>query len=102
MHVRIYQPSRSAMQSGKGKTHHWVIEFDSEDAPRAEPLMGWTSLSDTRHQLTLKFASSEEALAYAQSQGWQATVVQSAVPAPKPKLSYSENFSPERFGSWTH
>ena len=27
MRARIYQPARTAMQSGTAKTHTWVLEF---------------------------------------------------------------------------
>ena len=55
MVARIYKPSRSAMQSGKGKSESWLLEFES-DAPRTtDPLMGWTSSGDTRQQLKLSF-----------------------------------------------
>ena len=54
MVARIYKPSRNAMQSGKGKSESWLLEFES-DAPRTtDPLMGWTSSGDTRQQLKLK------------------------------------------------
>ncbi len=30
MGVRIYQPTKTAMQSGRAKTHKWVVEFEPE------------------------------------------------------------------------
>ena len=33
MRARIYQPARTAMSSGQGKTKHWVLEF-AASAPR--------------------------------------------------------------------
>ncbi len=55
MVARIYRPARNAMQSGKGKSESWLLEFES-DAPRTtDPLMGWTSSGDTRQQLKLSF-----------------------------------------------
>ena len=32
MQVRIYQPARNAMQSGKGNTRQWLLEFVSPGA----------------------------------------------------------------------
>ncbi|MCK6623508.1 MAG: ETC complex I subunit, partial [Calditrichia bacterium] len=40
MTVRIYRPAKTAMQSGRGLTHDWVLEFEP-GARRPEPLMGW-------------------------------------------------------------
>ena len=63
--------------------------------------MGWTSSSDTRHQIRLEFASKDEAIAYATRAGLAYTVAE-----PKPrqflKKSYGENFRYGRKGSWTH
>jgi NADH dehydrogenase len=33
MRARIYQPAKTAMQSGSAKTHHWVLEY----APARRP-----------------------------------------------------------------
>ena len=38
--ARIYLPTKSAMQSGKGKTEKWVLEFVSQKS-KYNPLMGW-------------------------------------------------------------
>ena len=55
MVARIFRPSRSAMQSGKAKTHQWVLEFEASDPKRVEPLMGYTSSGDMRQQVRLTF-----------------------------------------------
>jgi hypothetical protein len=47
MRARIYQPARTAMQSGTAKTHQWVLEFTPASEREIDPLMGWTSSSDT-------------------------------------------------------
>ena len=57
MTARIFKPSKTAMQSGLAKTHDWVVDFEPEEARQVEPLMGWTSSSDMRQQLRLRFAS---------------------------------------------
>ncbi len=55
MVARIYQPAKTAMQSGFGNTKGWVLDFEPETPRRVEPLMGWTSSSDMRQQLRLRF-----------------------------------------------
>lgn len=72
--VRIYQPSKTAMQSGKGKTKEWRVEFESEDSFLPDPLMGWVSSRDTSQQLYLRFPSLEEALHFAKIKGVNYTV----------------------------
>jgi hypothetical protein len=52
MRARIYQPARTAMSSGTAKTKHWVLEFASETARGIDPLMGWTSSTDTQTQVS--------------------------------------------------
>ena len=45
------------MQAGLAGTHEWVLEFEPASPRVIEPLMGWTSSSDTRRQLRLTFAT---------------------------------------------
>jgi hypothetical protein len=101
MPARIFKPAKTAMQSGEARTKDWVLEFESEAKPGLEPLMGWTSSSDTHPQVKLEFDSKDEAVAYAMRHGLAYTVVE-----PKPRAhirkSYSENFKFGRLGSWTH
>lgn len=40
--VRIYQPAKSAMQSGTNNIHFWQIDFETRERWE-NPLMGWTS-----------------------------------------------------------
>ena len=53
MKVRIYRPAKTAMQSGRGNTRRWLLEFEPGEARRVEPLMGWTSSGDTRRQVRI-------------------------------------------------
>ncbi len=91
MEVRIYQPAKTAMQSGRGKTHQWVLEFVSEAPKTIDGLMGWTGSGETRNQLVLRFASKSEAIAYAKRQGYGYTVDEPHERLVRPK-SYAENF----------
>lgn len=89
--ARIYQIPKNAMQSGKARTHSWMLEFERTDAQRPDPLMGWAGSSDTRTQVKLGFPSAEAAKAYADRHGIDAHVV----PAPERKLklqAYADNF----------
>ncbi len=91
MEVKIYQPAKTAMQSGRGKTNHWVVEFVSDEAKKIDGLMGWTGSRDTRNQLQLRFASKDEAVAYAKRQGYLYMVDEPHERLMRPK-SYAENF----------
>ena len=103
MQARIYQPSRNAMQSGQGKTHTWVLEHAPASAREVDPLMGWTSSSDTQAQVKLRFETKEAALAYAEAHG-----IDAAVREPNKRKAnirnggYGENFATARRGAWTH
>lgn len=103
MRARIYQPARTAMQSGTAKTHGWVLEFAPASPREVDPLMGWTSSSDTQAQVRLRFATKDEALAYAAEQGLEVTVTEPHVRKPniRPR-GYGENFATDRKGAWTH
>jgi NADH dehydrogenase len=103
MRARIYKPARNAMQSGTAKTRGWVLDHVPATAREIDPLMGWTSSSDTQSQVRLRFDTKEAALAYAKENGIEAEVTE---PKPrKPNIrprGYAENFVPERRGAWTH
>jgi len=91
MNVRIYKPSKSAMQSGQAKTRLWVLEYEPASKRAPEPLMGWTSSSDTLNQVRLRFATAEDAIAYAQEQGWSYTLQEPHVRNVRPR-NYVDNF----------
>ncbi len=101
MPARIYKPARNAMQSGKGKSQEWVLEFEQATERQADPLMGWTSSDDTATQVKLKFDTREEAEAYARRKGLAYTV-QAEAPIKLQKKSYSDNFKFGRDENWTH
>jgi hypothetical protein len=101
MLARIYQPARSAMQSGKARTKKWLLEFEPEQPRDIDPLMGWTSSSDMRQQISLDFDTREEAVNYAKSRGIPYQLFEPHMPAPKVK-SYSENFRFDRKIPWSH
>jgi hypothetical protein len=103
MRARIYQPAKTAMQSGSAKTHQWVLEFAPASEREVDPLMGWTSSTDTQSQVRLKFDSREAAEAYAAEKGIEYDLIE-----PKPRKpvirprGYGENFATDRKGAWTH
>lgn len=100
MTVRIYKPTKTAMQSGRGSTHEWVLEFEP-GARRPEPLMGWTSSDDTLAQVRLSFATKEEAVAYADKHGLVYALEEPQERRIKPK-AYADNFRFDRLRPWTH
>ncbi|MDJ0607816.1 MAG: ETC complex I subunit [Kiloniellales bacterium] len=101
MQVRIYQPPKTAMQSGQGNTKKWVMEFEPESARRVEPLMGWTSSRDTKGQVRLRFDTADEAVAYARKHGLMYTLERPHERKHRPK-AYADNFRYGRLGRWTH
>ena len=91
MAARIYQRPKNAMQSGKALTDQWILEFEQSEARQPDPLMGWTGSGDTQAQVALRFATCEDAKAYAAKYGIPARVI----PTPPKKLkiqAYADNF----------
>jgi hypothetical protein len=103
MRARIFQPARTAMQSGTAKTQGWVLEFAPASAREVDPLMGWTSSDDTQAQVRLRFDSREAAEAYATDRGIAFDVMEPKARKPilRPR-GYGENFATDRKGVWTH
>jgi hypothetical protein len=89
--ARIYRPSRSVMQAGRTNTKRWVLEFEPRLPPFLEPLMGWTGSADTLQQVRLMFATKEQAVAFAERQGWSYELSEPREPRFQPK-SYADNF----------
>ena len=103
MRARIYQPARTAMQSGSARMQGWVLEFAPASAREVDPLMGWTSSDDTQSQVRLTFETRDEAEAYAAANGIDFDVVEPKARKPilRPR-GYGENFATDRKGAWTH
>ncbi|MEO0915777.1 MAG: ETC complex I subunit, partial [Pseudomonadota bacterium] len=80
MTARIFRPAKSAMSSGTAKSREWVLEFPNESGREIDPLMGWTSSSDTQAQVRLRFPTKDAALDYAKEHGIDAVVTE-----PKPR-----------------
>ncbi|KAK1232808.1 ndufs4 NADH dehydrogenase Fe-S protein subunit [Marasmius sp. AFHP31] len=91
--VRIYKPTRNTMQSGPGKSGRWRIDFDIlQGGGRWEnPLMGWASSADYMQGTRLSFRSKEDAMHFAEKQGWDYYVQPETVERIPPK-NYSENY----------
>ena len=89
------------MQSGQAKGREWRLEFEPAAALRPDPLMGWTSTSDMRRQVSLAFDSKEDAVAYAQRHGIAFQVIEPKAPRPIIK-AYADNFATDRKVPWTH
>ncbi len=103
MRARIYQPARTAMSSGQAKTKSWVLEFVNDTGRDVDPLMGWTSSSDTQSQVKLSFDSKEAAIEYAQDKGIAAVVTEPKTRKPViRKGGYGDNFATNRRSVWTH
>ena len=93
--VSIYRPVKSAMQSGRTNLDTWVIEFETGDARRLDPLMGWVGSGDMRGQVRLKFPSLDDAIAYARKLGLTCRVQEPKERRIKPK-DYAANFPYDR------
>ena len=89
--ARIYKPSRNAMQSGRGKSKLWVLEYENETARVPEHLMGWVSSGDTMNQVKMRFDSKEDAIKFAKSEGLDYKVAAEQTRKTKPR-NYGDNF----------
>lgn len=91
MPARIFRPAKTAVSSGRRKTHEWVLEMEPAERGEPDPLTGWIGSGDTRQQLTLKFDTQEAAETFAKKKGIAYRLELPHERTIKPK-SYSENF----------
>jgi len=101
MNAIIYRPARNAMQSGKGKSKKWLLVHEPAAPRQIEPLMGYTSSTDTNVQVKLTFDSLHEAEDYAKRQGLAYRVQPAHNPSIKRSV-YTDNFQNSRKTPWTH
>ena len=91
MTARIFKPAKNAMQSGRAKTQEWQLDYEPEQPRAIEPLMGWTSSGDMKQQLTLRFDTKEEAVAYCERKGIPYQVIEPKESARR-QVAYADNF----------
>lgn len=97
--VRIYQPAKNAMQSGKKLAKKWVLEPIQQTAVRPNDLTGWQSSDDTAKQVKLKFATKDQAIAYATQHGLEYSLETPQDRLTRPK-SYADNFKHNKIDAW--
>ena len=87
----IFQPSKSAMQSGLGKSEKWCLSNSTANESFINSVFCWTGSSNSERNLTLFFDTLESAVRYAESKSFKFDVIE-----PKKrkviKKSYSRNF----------
>ncbi|KAF9116866.1 hypothetical protein BGX27_009747 [Mortierella sp. AM989] len=90
---RIYRACRRATQSGIANTEAWRLDFDVELAAGQyeNELMGWASSADYMHALQMTFYTKEDAIAFADKQGWEFIVQEPNQKIEKKKV-YADNF----------
>ena len=90
MTIKIYKPTKTAMQSGLGKLDKWLLEFKTRDTG-INPLMGWETSTDTLSELKLEFSTKEFAIEYAKKNKIEYDLVETNERRIV-KKSYSYNF----------
>ena len=88
--AKIYIPTKTAMQSGKGNTKKWILEFETQDTG-TNPMMGWETSTDTMSEVKLEFDSKELAIHYAKKNNIEYYIIE---PQKRKivKKSYADNF----------
>ncbi|XP_054400162.1 NADH dehydrogenase [ubiquinone] iron-sulfur protein 4, mitochondrial-like [Pongo abelii] len=89
--VRVFVPARNNMQSGVNNTKKWKMEFDTRERWE-NPLMGWASTADPLSSMVPSFRTKEDAVSFAEKNGWSYDVEERKVPKLKSR-SYGANFS---------
>ena len=87
----IFQPSKSAMQSGFGKTEKWCLSNTLANRTFVNSVYCWTGTFDSEKNLILFFDSQEAAIRYAESKDLKFEIIETK----KRKIikkSYSKNF----------
>ncbi|TAQ88800.1 hypothetical protein B7494_g2898 [Chlorociboria aeruginascens] len=91
--VRIFRPTKTATQSGDWHGHHWRLDWDI--LPKGHrwenPLIGWQSSADFMQGTHMNFKSKEDAIRFAEKQGYEYFVQEPNSRKITPK-AYANNF----------
>ena len=101
MKVRIFQMPKTATQSGMARAGDWVLQYEPGRRQSPDPLMGWIGQGDTQAQVSLRFDTSDDAVAYAKRNELAYEVELPRARAFRPK-AYADNFKFGRSENWTH
>ena len=100
---RIHKPVKPATQSGSWGSHAWRMDWDvlSKGHRWENPLMGWQSSADFMQGTNIKFMSKEDAIAFAEKQGYEWYVSEPQERRFVPK-AYANNFLHEKGPTLKH
>jgi NADH dehydrogenase (ubiquinone) Fe-S protein 4 len=89
----IYKPAKPATQSGEHKSSRWRMDWDvlGKGHRWENPLMGWQSSADSMQGTHLSFNTKEDAIAFAEKQGYEYFVQEPNERKFVPK-AYANNF----------
>jgi len=93
LHRSIFRPTKTATQSGDWHKHAWQMDWDP--LPKGHrwenPLMGWQSSADFMNGERVMFKSKEDAIRFANKQGYEYFVQEPNERRFVPK-AYANNF----------
>ncbi|KAL6860605.1 ndufs4 NADH dehydrogenase Fe-S protein subunit [Amphichorda felina] len=91
--VRIYKEAKPATQSGNFRGEHWRMDWDilAKGHRWENPLMGWQSSGDFMQGTNIDFNSKEDAIRFAEKQGYEYFVQEPNSRKFAPK-AYANNF----------
>lgn len=89
----INRAADTPLQAGRALTGKWVLEFEPTRAPVFDPLMGWIGTRDSLQQVRLTFPTRQQAVDFAERQGWAYRLLPQSERRLKPR-SYADNFRP--------
>ncbi|KAF2103396.1 putative NADH-ubiquinone oxidoreductase 18 kDa subunit [Rhizodiscina lignyota] len=91
--VRIFRPTKTATQSGDWHSHAWQMDWDP--LPKGHrwenPLIGWQSSADFMQGERISFKSKDDAIRFAEKQGYEYFVQEPNERRFVPK-AYANNF----------
>lgn len=92
----IYQKAKNVMQSGEAANQDWILTPKVDERKFfTKSAMAWCQVQNLGNFISLKFASKEEAVAYAKNHDLSVQVLDLEKVLRKPK-SYNFNFTKDR------
>lgn len=99
--ARIYKCPQKTTQSGKVRSHRWILNYGQSSPRMHDPLTGWVGCKDTQAEVKLVFATQEQAIRYAKNHSIAYDLEEPGIQRYSVK-NYEDNFNNNRKMNWTH
>ena len=99
--ARLYKCPQKATQSGKIRSHRWILDYGQSSPRSHDSLTGWVGCSETQTEVKLSFPTKDQAIQYAEKNSIAYDLKEPGSHHYVVK-NYEDNFHNNRKMNWAH